>query len=198
MMSKVDNQIGVDIAHRGAISPWVERFISLAPSGRVLDLACGQGRHTAWLLAQGADVLALDRNYDVLPPLKALGADVLLHDLEPTPDSASWPFQENLFSAIIVCNYLHRPLFPYLLSSLTPNGILIYETFAMGNAEYGKPSNPHFLLQPGELFQQTTSNSSVRMQVIAYEDGFVRVPKPAMVQRICARKAAQSSEKDVL
>ena len=68
----------------------------------------------------------------------------------------------------------------------------------MGNAEYGKPSNPHFLLQPGELFQQTTSNSSVRMQVIAYEDGFVRVPKPAMVQRICARKAAQSSEKDVL
>jgi len=179
-------------------SPWVQRFAHILPPGLILDLACGDGRHTTWLLASGRAVLALDKNPHVLPALTLLGASVLQHDLEPNTETASWPFADCMFSAIIVCNYLHRPLFPSLLASLQPDGILIYETFAQGNADFGKPSNPAFLLKPGELLQQMRSNPEVEMQVIAYEDGFVSSPKEAMVQRICARKAAFSSAFDRL
>ncbi|MFZ6850093.1 class I SAM-dependent methyltransferase [Undibacterium sp. RuRC25W] len=181
-----------------AASPWVKRFVSLAPAGQILDLACGYGRHASWLLSEGNEVVALDRNTEMLSELERQGARIVLHDLEPDAETADWPFADNLFAAIIVCNYLHRPLFPHLLASLKPGGILIYETFALGNALFGKPSNPHFLLKPGELFHQMASNPSVAMQVIAYEEGFIQDPKPAMVQRICSRKAPQGTENDVL
>ncbi|MFZ6686526.1 class I SAM-dependent methyltransferase [Undibacterium sp. SXout11W] len=181
-----------------AASPWVQRFADLSPPGPILDLACGNGRHTTWLLASGRAVLALDKNPDVLPALTLQGASVLQHDLEPNAETASWPFADGVFSAIIVCNYLHRPLFPHLLASLEQGGILIYETFAQGNADFGKPSNSAFLLKSGELLQQMRSNPEVQMQVIAYEEGFVCSPKDAMVQRICARKAAFSSAFDRL
>ncbi|MFZ6861128.1 class I SAM-dependent methyltransferase [Undibacterium sp. Ji67W] len=180
------------------VSPWVQRFAHLLPSGQILDLACGGGRHTHWLLALGYAVMALDRNPEVLPALYARGANVMQHDLEPSIETTDWPFAESVFSGIIVCNYLHRPLFPHLLASLEPGGVLIYETFAQGNADFGKPSNPAFLLKHGELLQQMRSNPGVQMQVIAYEEGFVTSPKDAMVQRICARKAAFSSAFDHL
>ena len=182
----------------GLVSPWVQRFAHLLPPGLILDLACGSGRHASWLLASGHEVMALDRDAYALLALKQQGSQVLHHDLEPDPETASWPFEDHLFSAIIVCNYLHRPLFPHLLASLKPQGILIYETFASGNAFFGKPSNPQFLLKSGELLQQMASNASVDMHVIAYEEGVVEVPKPAMVQRVCARKTAISSLNDLI
>ncbi|MFC7518571.1 class I SAM-dependent methyltransferase [Herbaspirillum sp. GCM10030257] len=176
--------------HPGTDSPssWVVRFAALIPQGEVLDLACGSGRHARFLAARGHDVLAVDRDPDVLqraagPRIKTMQAD--LEGGGPAP--APWPFKDHFFSGIVVTNYLHRPLFPHFLDSLAPGGVLIYETFAMGNEQFGKPSNPAFLLEPGELLDLTV-RADKTLRVIAYEDGFVDTPRPAMIQRICLLK----------
>jgi SAM-dependent methyltransferase len=163
------------------VSPWVARFAPLARAGEALDLACGSGRHTRLLAARGLQVLALDRNAELLAPLAGQNVSTLQHDLET--EDAVWPFEPGRFSLIIVTNYLYRPLFPQLAASLRPDGILIYETFAQGNQVYGKPSNPDFLLAPEELLGLARQGG---LQVLAYEDGHVDRPNPAQVQRLCA------------
>jgi len=164
-----------------AVSPWVARFAPLAPAGEVLDLACGGGRHARLFAARGHAVLALDRDPAALGTAAGAGITTMAHDLE-APGSA-WPFAPGRFAAIVVTNYLHRPLFDHLLKSLAPNGVLIYETFAEGNGQFGKPSNPAFLLAPGELLHVAARGG---LQVFAFEDGRVDRPKPALVQRLCA------------
>lgn len=164
-------------------SPWVARFAPLMPPGEALDLACGSGRHTRLLAALGHPVVALDRDAAALAQAAGEGVSLLQLDLE---NGAAWPFEPSRFAAIVVTNYLYRPLFPSLLASLAPGGMLIYETFALGNERFGKPSNPDFLLAPGELLDRLRSDSPHPLRVIAYEDGYVDLPKPAMVQRICA------------
>jgi SAM-dependent methyltransferase len=163
------------------VSPWVARFAPLARAGEALDLACGSGRHTRLLAARGMQVLALDRNAELLAPLAGQNVSTLQHDLET--EDAVWPFEPGRFALIVVTNYLHRPLFPQLAASLRPDGILIYETFAQGNQVYGKPSNPDFLLAPEELLGLARQGG---LQVLAYEDGHVDRPNPAQVQRLCA------------
>lgn len=162
-------------------SPWVERFAALAKPGAALDLACGSGRHTRLLAARGHAVLALDRKSEALASAAGAGVTTMEYDLEA--EGAPWPFEAGRFSVIVVTNYLHRPLFPQLARSLRPDGILIYETFAQGNQIYGKPSNPDFLLAPGELLGLAREGG---LQVLAYEDGHVERPHPAQVQRLCA------------
>ena len=162
-------------------SPWVARFAPLARPGEALDLACGNGRHTRLLAAQGLQVLAVDRNPAALAASAGGGVTTLACDLEA--DGASWPFEAGRFAVIVVTNYLHRPLFAQIAASLRPDGILIYETFAQGNEVYGKPSNPAFLLAPGELLALAQDGG---LQVLAYEDGHVERPHPAQVQRLCA------------
>jgi len=163
------------------VSPWVARFAPLAKTGEALDLACGSGRHTRMLAARGLQVLALDRNAELLAPLAGPNVTTLQHDLEA--EGAVWPFEAGRFALIVVTNYLHRPLFADLARSLAPDGVLVYETFAHGNQAYGKPSNPDFLLAPGELLKLATDGG---LQVLAYEDGHVDRPHPAQVQRLCA------------
>ena len=177
-----------------APAAWVLRFLPLLPTGLVLDLACGSGRHTRCLLERGHAVLALDRDAAMLAPLELAGARTMQHDLEA--GGVDWPFAAKQFAAIVVSNYLHRPLFPLLLNSLQDGGVLIYQTFAIGNAAYGKPSNPDFLLYQGELLAHLAADSS--MQVIAYEHGYVSTPKPAVVQRICARKGGDGARPSAL
>ncbi|WP_423708048.1 class I SAM-dependent methyltransferase [Undibacterium sp. WLX3042] len=179
-------------------SHWVKRFASLSPAGEVLDLACGGGRNSRFLLAEGFTVTCLDRDDSSFADLASRGAKTILHDLEPDPEECNWPFPSACFAAIVVCNYLHRPLFPHLLDSLQQGGLLIYETFATGNEQFGKPSSPRFLLQPGELLRQIHTAPKSLMHVIGYEEGFIVEPKPAIVQRICARKAAGSAPEDKL
>jgi SAM-dependent methyltransferase len=177
-------------AHSGTDSPssWVVRFTALIPQGEVLDLACGSGRHARYLAGHGHEVLAVDRDPDALQCAAGPRVKTMQADLEGGGHaSATWPFEDQLFSGIVVTNYLYRPLFPYLLNSLAPGGVLIYETFAAGNEQFGKPSNPAFLLQPGELLDLTVGTDKM-LRVIAYEDGFVETPKPAMLQRICLIK----------
>jgi len=170
------------------VSPWVARFAPLAKAGEALDLACGSGRHTRLLAARGMRVVALDRNAELLGPLEGPNVLTLQHDLEA--EGAVWPFAPGRFALVVVTNYLHRPLFPQLVASLRPDGILVYDTFAQGNQKYGKPSNPDFLLAPGELLDLAREGG---LQVLAYEDGHVDRPHPAQVQRLCA--AGQAFDK---
>jgi len=165
-----------------AASSWVARFAPLVPAGEVLDLACGTGRHARHFAALGHAVLALDRDADALAQAAGQGIATLQCDLEDgvTP----WPFAPSRFAGIVVTNYLHRPLLAQLARSLMPGGILIYETFSVGNEEFGRPSNPDFLLGEGELLALARENA---LAIVAYEDGVVTNPKPAMVQRLCAR-----------
>ncbi len=145
----------------------------------MLDLACGGGRHARYLAALGHRVEAVDRDGEDLRELGSVaGVTTRAADLENGP----WPYAGHQFDAIVVTNYLHRPLFPRLLAALAPGGVLIYETFAVGNERYGRPSNPDFLLKSGELLEVVRG----RLRVLAYEDVKIETPRPAMVQRICA------------
>ena len=142
--------------------------------GPVLDLASGGGRHSLLFLQKGIPVVAVDREPQVIP-----GVDFVQADLEGGP----WPFAGRRFAAIVVTNYLHRPLFPVLAESLEEGGVLVYETFMAGTEKFGRPSNPAFLLKPGVLLAAFTA-----LTPLAFEQGCVERPKPAMVQRLCARK----------
>ncbi len=163
-------------------SAWVVRWTAeLAGGASVLDVACGAGRHARLLAARGCKVTAVDRDRAALELASESNVDFVQADLE----AAAWPFADRQFDAIVVTNYLHRPLFPALKSALAPGGLLIYETFAAGNAAFGRPTNPDYLLRPRELLEVFGSD----MRVLAFEDGFVAQPKPAMVQRIAVRNA---------
>jgi SAM-dependent methyltransferase len=145
--------------------------------GRVLDLAAGSGRHTRLLLESGFAVCAVDRDISALLPLAAYGCKVRQIDLE-TCDV--WPLGTG-YDGIVVTNYLHRPLLPALAQALAAGGVLIYETFALGNERFGRPRKPDFLLRPGELLEVFAM-----LTVIAFEQGEVSVPRPAVIQRIAA------------
>jgi SAM-dependent methyltransferase len=174
-------------AHRSdQPSSWVQRFAALVPDGEVLDLACGYGRHARLFAAAGHPVLAVDRDLDALAVVAGEGITTLQADLE---NGIPWPFGKNRFSGIVITNYLHRPLFPHIFESLAEGCILLVETFAIGNGQFGKPSNPDFLLKAGELLTLVHAYSDAKLRVIAYEDGYVEHPKPAMIQRICLAKS---------
>lgn len=162
-------------------SPWVVRHLAQIPAaGQILDFACGSGRHARWLAAQGRNVLAVDRDRSALAGLQGLpGVTVLVADLE-TDD---WPLAGRQFAGVVVTNYLWRPRLADVLTLLAPGGVLIYETFMVGNEAWGKPSNPDFLLRPGEL-RDVARTAGLRE--LAFEEGYVDSPKPAMRQAICA------------
>jgi SAM-dependent methyltransferase len=159
---------------------WVVRFAPLVRAGgRVLDLACGSGRHTRLFHGLGHPVTAVDRDGTALAALAADGIETVAADLE---DGSPWPLAAQRFAGIVVVNYLHRPLLRAILDTLECGGVLIYRTFATGNERFGRPSNPAFLLRPGELLDAVAG----RLTVIAYEHGTVEEPRPAVVQRLCA------------
>jgi len=162
-------------------SPWVMRHLdSLPVGGRVLDLACGGGRHARVLAAQGHPVLAVDRDAAALATLADCpGVRTLAVDLE----GGEWPLAGQLFAGVIVTNYLWRPRLPDVCALLACGGVLIYETFMVGNEAYGKPSNPDFLLRSQEL---RAVAAAAGLREIAFEEGYVARPKPALRQAICA------------
>ena len=161
-------------------SDWITRYTALIrPGGKVLDLACGHGRHARWLANQGFRVLAADIDTSGLGDLADnRRVEILTADLEAEP----WAFDAASFDGIVVANYLHRPHFPRLIETLSPGGVLLFDTFGAGNERYGRPRNPDFLLQPGELLQAFHPP----LQVIAYEHGLEWTPRPAVRQRLCA------------
>ncbi|MDP3702466.1 MAG: class I SAM-dependent methyltransferase [Hylemonella sp.] len=167
-----------------APSAWIQRWSHLVrPGGSVLDVACGHGRHMRWFGQRGHPVTGVDRAPEAIAAVASLGT-ALLADIENGP----WPLlqegQPCAFDAVVVTNYLWRALFPVLLQSLAPGGVLIYETFAAGNETVGKPSRPDFLLRPGELLDVCRP-----LRVVAFEDGYLAQPE-RYVQRIVAVREA--------
>ncbi|MGA0024934.1 MAG: class I SAM-dependent methyltransferase [Burkholderiales bacterium] len=161
-------------------SAWVERWApQVSAGGAVLDVASGSGRHARFFAARGHPVDAVDSDAAAIAALAAVpGVTALCADIEGGP----WPYAGRRFAAVVVTNYLHRPLLPQLLAAVAPGGVLIYETFAAGNEAHGRPKNPDFLLQPGELRAILDQG----WQVLGYEHGPVETPRPAVIQRICA------------
>jgi SAM-dependent methyltransferase len=173
----------------GEPSPWVRDWAHLvAAGGAVLDVASGAGRHARFFASLGHPVTAIDRD---AAALDALRDEPLVTPLEADLEGAAWPLPADAkFAAVVVTNYLHRPLFAQLLRALAPGGVLVYETFAQGNESVGKPSNPAFLLAPGELLERVRG----QFRVVAFQDGFLAQPRPAYVQRICAILEAERSD----
>ena len=159
-----------------APSDWVRRWSHLVPAGGpVLDVACGHGRHMRWFSGRGHPIVGVDRSPEAIAAVAAIG-EALLADIENGP----WPLTGRSFAAVVVTNYLWRPLLSTIAASVAPGGVLIYETFAAGNETVGKPSRPDFLLQPGELLRVCEG-----LRVVAFEDGFLDAPE-RFVQRIAA------------
>lgn len=161
-------------------STWVKRFVDIVPkNGAVLDIACGAGRHSRLFAQLGFEVVAVDRDPAafVNPPQNVT---LIQADLEAEP----WPFATQKFAGVVVMNYLHRPLLPQIIAAVADGGVLIYETFAVGNEKFGRPSRADFLLRPDELLDAVRGE----LEVTAYENIFVSEPKPAMVQRIAAKR----------
>ena len=161
-------------------SPWVRRWAGfIRPGGAVLDVACGGGRHARWLAQLGFEVDAVDRSPELFasppPGVRVLGADI---------EAGPWPYAGHRFDAVVVTNYLHRPLLPVLVDALEPGGLLVYETFARGHERFGRPTNPDFLLAPGELLEAVRG----RLRVLGYEDVVGEEPRAAALQRIAARR----------
>jgi SAM-dependent methyltransferase len=161
-------------------SRWIMRFAPLVrPGAAILDLACGSGRHARWFLARGHPVTAVDLD---VSGLEGLRGQPKLELIEADLEGAPWPLPHRRFGAVIVTNYLWRPLFPSILDSVEEGAVLLYDTFARGNEAYGEPSNPDFLLEPGELIEVVRG----RLQIVAYEHGRIERPQPAIRQRLCA------------
>jgi SAM-dependent methyltransferase len=182
----------------GAPSAWVQRWSHLVlAGGAVLDVGCGHGRHVRWFAQRNHPVLGIDRDAAVVPSMADLThakaghhrVEIVLADIENAP----WPLMDGVaprqFAAVVVTNYLWRPLLPTLLASLAVGGVLIYETFATGNETVGKPSRADFLLEHGELLRVCAN-----LQVVAFEDGFMDQPA-RFVQRVVAVRIEADSEK---
>lgn len=169
-------------------SAWVQRWSHLVRErGVVLDVACGHGRHARWFHQRNHPVVLVDRSQEAIDAIAgtipASGREAVVADIEAGP----WPFAGRQFDAVVVTNYLWRPLLPTLLAALAPGGVLIYETFTQGNETVGKPSRPDFLLRTGELLETCRP-----LRVVAFEEGFHESP-PRFVQRIAAVREAPAT-----
>jgi len=169
------------VNHPANPAPWIVRFAPLVEAGAaVLDLACGAGRHVRLFLDRGHPVTAVDIDPSGIADLEGrANLEIVKADLE---DGSPWPLPGRRFGAVVVTNYLWRPLFPMILNAVGEGGVLLYETFAQGHERLGPPSNPDFLLRPGELLELVRGE----LQVVAYEHGRLEHPRPAIKQRICA------------
>jgi len=173
------------------VSSWISRWSHVVRQGcHALDLACGSGRHSRFLASLGASVLAVDRDAAALATLVDLpSVKVLLCDLE----CREWPLSNQRFDVVVVTNYLYRPHFPALIDAIAPAGVLIYETFALGQAAFGRPRSPAYLLQPGELLTLCSG-----LHVLAYEDGIQTEPASCRVQRVVAVNPPAADDRLIL
>jgi len=171
-----------NVSHAGdEPSPWIVRFAPLVATGaRVIDVACGSGRHAKFFAARGADVTAVDRDPAAL---RALSGYTHIHVRQLDLEGDTWPLAGAHFDAVVVANYLHRPHFDALVDLVASDGVLLYETFAAGNEVYGRPANPAFLLVRDELAERVRG----RLTVVAFEQGLVETHgRRAVVQRLAA------------
>lgn len=158
-------------------SPWLIDNADLLPrGGRVLDVACGRGRHAMLMASARFDVRAIDRNPDAIAFVKQtagrlnLDVDAQVIDLETDPPPA---LPAAAYDAILVFNYLHRPFMPMIREALAPGGRIFYETFTTRQAERGHPRNPDFLLREGELTELMAPLTIVRSREGEFDGRFL-------------------------
>lgn len=133
-------------------------------------------------LAKGHPTTFLDRN---VAAIQDLAGNALAEPLETDLEAdAGWPLEKRQFDAVVVTNYLWRPILPRIVAAVAPGGLLLYETFALGNEAFGRPRNPDFLLQPGELLEAVRG----QLNVLGYEQRFEGEPRPRVLQHIAARR----------
>ena len=178
------------------ISPWVKRFSSMhlekykdKKKIRILDLACGSGRHSRYFVNKNLTVYSVDKDISKIRSLKTKrNISIIEADIEKVnPWDKSSMLKGKRFDLIIVTNYLFRPLTSSIIRALKNNGMLIYETFSKGNEKYGHPRNPNFLLKSGELLKMF----GAALRIVAFEEGCIRNPRKMMVQRICATRSVK-------
>lgn len=168
-----------DLPHAGPPSPVLVRLAAFVPDGGdVLDVAAGSGRHARFFADRGHRVVAVDRDHEALQLAAHPLVETVVADLEAGP----WPFMGRSFAAVVVANYLWRPLLPTLVASVAPGGVLLYETFAVGHERFGRPRNPAFLLRAGELLDAVRGQLEVR----EYRHGEVGSPPTAVRQHLAA------------
>ncbi|MCK5944179.1 MAG: class I SAM-dependent methyltransferase [Planctomycetes bacterium] len=153
----------------------------VAANARVLDVAAGGGRHARWFADLGCEVTAVDRDVDALRAI----ADQRIHVVEADLEAGPWPLGAAQFDVVVVVNYLWRPLLPRLAEALTAGGVLMYETFMVGNERFGRPRNPDFLLRPGELRAFADEHG---LEILAFDEGPVGDPPAAVRQRLLGRR----------
>lgn len=163
--------------------PWIAELASKAPNSiAVLDLACGSGRHGRAFLQQGSRVTFVDKD---VSGVADLSSDTTCTIMKADLESDAWPLDGKCFDVVIVTNYLWRPILPRIVESVAAGGVLLYQTFMLGNEVFGRPRNPDFLLRPGELEHMA---ADAQLSVLDYFEGEVSEPKPAVIQRLHARR----------
>ena len=163
---------------------WIVRFAEIVPAGApVLDLACGEGRHTRFFRTRGHPVTAVDRDPAGLEDLGAdRGVEIVACDLE---DGRPFPLAGRQFGGVVVTNYLYRPILADVVGAVAGGGVLLYDTYVRGHERFGRPQRREFLLEPGELLEVVRG----RLRVVAYED-VVEADPPRAKQRIAAVREA--------
>ncbi len=154
-------------------APFLLQQLPRLTKGNILDIAAGRGRNALYLLAQGSQVEAIDRDTDALTALEAAagtrhlsGLTTRVLDLETPPDRPP-SLGQGCYDAVIVFFYLHRPLFPVIMEALKPNGILLYETFTIDNYfRHQHPRRWEFCLAQNELLRLTSP-----LRVLHYDEG---------------------------
>ena len=166
--------------------PWVLHATHLVPPrAPIVDIACGGGRHARWFLANDHQATLIDRDVSAVADLRNdVGATIVSADLESSHVDILHIIPPARFGGVIVVNFLWRPLMSAIVEAVAPGGVLIYQTFAVGNARHGKPSNPDYLLRPGELLDAVSG----RLEVLRYEHGEDLLDRPVTIQRIVARR----------
>lgn len=169
-----------------APSAWIERWHhGFGAGSTILDIACGDGRHGRLFLENGATVTFVDIDVSGLADLANDDrAEILQANLETQP----WPLNNRRFDVVVVTNYLHRPLFPDIVTAVAAAGWLFYETFAVGNERYGRPTNPDYLLKHDEL-KHSVENE---LNIVGYAHSLRILPRRAVMQHIAAQRPAQS------
>lgn len=151
----------------------------------LLDLACGDGHNGLFLASKGFSMILADRSEEALQQARqsadSLGVVVTLRHVDLEKENAN-PFKYDVFSAVLVFRYLHRPLIPFIRKSLRSGGLLMYETFTTKQAQFGKPKNPEHLLNPGELLSWFQD-----WEIIHSFEGIKEYPRKAIAQLICRK-----------
>ncbi len=185
MAAEYDAHENENNAPASLLQEYADLILSEAPPGPVLDLACGSGKNGIFLAKKGLPVILGDHSAEALARAAVLaeedGVTPIIWRVDLEKEGVN-PLAKEAYAAILVFRYLHRPLIPCIRKGLMKKGLLIYETFTVDQARYGKPRNPNFLLEKGEL-----QGWFADWEILYYDEGIKPAPERAVAQLICRK-----------